>query len=232
MIHVCIDESGHQLFRSVASALNSLAPGRSGCNSKNGIFNLVLLIGIFRSPHDNALCWMPLDLTYDKSTLVQVMAWCRQATSHYLSQCWPRSLSPYGIIRPQVKSLTHTIAQMSGNKTSHQKYGWIAHSDPLGPDLISKTKQREMQLCAYFTYWLLVMPHGNKELGWHRFMLWLVAWWYQAITWTNVDFSSVRLHRMHHKIIWCEKLKIFVIKCIRKLHFWYFNHIPQCIMSW
>ena len=34
-------------------------------------------------------------------TLVQVMAWCRQATSHYLSQCWPRSLSPYGVTRPQ-----------------------------------------------------------------------------------------------------------------------------------
>ena len=32
---------------------------------------------------------MPWDLTEDKSTLVQVMAWCRQATSHYLSQCWP-----------------------------------------------------------------------------------------------------------------------------------------------
>ena len=44
---------------------------------------------------------MPLDLTSDKSTLVQVMAWCRQATSHYLSQCWPRSLSPYGVTRPQ-----------------------------------------------------------------------------------------------------------------------------------
>ena len=27
----------------------------------------------------------------DKSTLVQVMAWCRQATSHYLSQCWHSS---------------------------------------------------------------------------------------------------------------------------------------------
>ena len=45
--------------------------------------------------------WMSLDFTKDKSTLVQVMAWCRQATSHYLSQFWPRSLSPYGIIRPQ-----------------------------------------------------------------------------------------------------------------------------------
>ena len=39
-----------------------------------------------------ALRWMPLDLTDDKSILAQVMAWCRQATSHYLSQCWPRSL--------------------------------------------------------------------------------------------------------------------------------------------
>ena len=36
-----------------------------------------------------------------KSTLVQVMAWCHQATSHYLSQCWPRSMPPYGFTRPQ-----------------------------------------------------------------------------------------------------------------------------------
>ena len=34
-----------------------------------------------------ALMWMSLDFTEDQSTLVQVMAWCRQATSHYLSQC-------------------------------------------------------------------------------------------------------------------------------------------------
>ena len=43
---------------------------------------------------------MPLDLTDHKSTLVQVMAWCRQATSHYLNQCWHRSLPPYGVTRP------------------------------------------------------------------------------------------------------------------------------------
>ena len=44
---------------------------------------------------------MLLALTDDKSTLVQIMAWCRQATSYYLSQCWWRSLSPYGVTRPQ-----------------------------------------------------------------------------------------------------------------------------------
>ena len=27
-----------------------------------------------------------------RSTLVQVMAWCRQASSRYLCKCWPRSL--------------------------------------------------------------------------------------------------------------------------------------------
>ena len=32
---------------------------------------------------------MLLDLTDYKSILVQVMAWCHQASSHYLSQCWP-----------------------------------------------------------------------------------------------------------------------------------------------
>ena len=46
---------------------------------------------------------MPQDLTVtdDKLTLVQVMAWCRQATSHYLSQCWLSPLSLYGIARPR-----------------------------------------------------------------------------------------------------------------------------------
>ena len=50
---------------------------------------------------DIALRWTSLNLSDDKSTLVQVMAWCRQATSHYLDQCWPRSPTPYGVTRPQ-----------------------------------------------------------------------------------------------------------------------------------
>ena len=35
----------------------------------------------------------PID---DKSTLAQVMAWCLNATSHYLNHCWPRSLASLG----------------------------------------------------------------------------------------------------------------------------------------
>ena len=96
------DDSAH-LYISIdwLPWFNSSAPGRPRCHFKTAIFNLVLLIGIFTSSKDNALRWMPRDPTDDKSALVQEMAWCRQATSHYLSQCWPSSMSPYGVTTPQ-----------------------------------------------------------------------------------------------------------------------------------
>ena len=81
--------------------INSLAPGRFEWNLEKVIFKLISMIngwGIFCKI---AIIWMQLDLTHDKTILVQVMAWCHQATSHYLGQCWPSSLSPHGITRPQ-----------------------------------------------------------------------------------------------------------------------------------
>ena len=56
------------------TVINSLAPGKSECDSENQIFKIVSLNGIFICSHDNALWWMPQDRTDLKSTLVQVMA--------------------------------------------------------------------------------------------------------------------------------------------------------------
>ena len=75
---------------------------------------LTLMNGGWGISYEIVLRWMPLDFTDDKSTLVQVMSWCRQATSHYMSQCWPRSMSPSGIIRPQWVNKTDD-KQSSGN---------------------------------------------------------------------------------------------------------------------
>ena len=80
--------------------INSLTPGIFRCDSKNSLCRLVLLIGTLRACLDKALRWMPWDLTDGKSTPVQVMALCRQATSRYLSQRWPRSMSSSGVTRP------------------------------------------------------------------------------------------------------------------------------------
>ena len=54
--------------------------------------------------------WMAQDC-YDEATLVQVMAWCHQATSNYLNQCWPGFMIPYCITKGQwvkrLKTLGH-----------------------------------------------------------------------------------------------------------------------------
>ena len=39
------------------------------------------------------LQWVPFDPTDVKSTFVQVVAWCCGATSHYMRQCWARSIT-------------------------------------------------------------------------------------------------------------------------------------------
>ena len=83
------------------SLFNPLAPGIFECHFRYLIFQIISVIDGWVISWELALRWMSLDLTDDKSTLVQVMAWCRQATSHYLRQWWPRSLSPYGVARPQ-----------------------------------------------------------------------------------------------------------------------------------
>ena len=44
-----------------------------------------------------ACWWIEENLTNDKSALVQVMAWCHQATSQCLKQCLPRCLPPYWV---------------------------------------------------------------------------------------------------------------------------------------
>ena len=91
----------------------SLAPGKFEWNFSYLIFKKILMIASWSISCELALIWMLLDLTNDRSTLVQVKAWRRQATSHYLSQCWPRAVSPNGVTRPEwVKILLYRITYL------------------------------------------------------------------------------------------------------------------------
>ena len=95
---------------SLVGLFNSLVPGWFERNFRYLIFQIISVIDGRGIACELALRWMSLDQTDDKSTLVQVMAWCHQATCHYHSQCWPRSLSPYGVTRPQWVKF-HSILQ-------------------------------------------------------------------------------------------------------------------------
>ena len=89
---------------------NSLAPGRFENNSKKWNFQTRFPIVILSNFYEIANRRLPL------SIVIQVMAWCRQTTSHYLSQCWPRSASPDGVTKQQWVTelpLAETIATAS-----------------------------------------------------------------------------------------------------------------------
>ena len=100
------------------SGHNSLAPGKFEWNFRYLILQIISVIDGWGISRERALRWMSTDFIDDKSTLDQVMAWCRQATSHYLSQCWPRSMSSYGITGPQwVKNCTmRNVLQLNWNQ--------------------------------------------------------------------------------------------------------------------
>ena len=78
--------------------------------------------------------------------LVQVMAWCRQATSHYLSQRWSRTGSPYGVTRPQ----------------------WLNYGNGVG----AKPSQLMMTYCQLYSYKQASMKFGYKYIffQWNAFV--------------------------------------------------------------
>ena len=66
---------------------NSWVPGRGGSYFKSVILEHMLWIKFMHTSCKFDLRLIQKNTFNKKSTLVQVMAWCRQATSHYLSQC-------------------------------------------------------------------------------------------------------------------------------------------------
>ena len=51
-------------------------------------FKLIVVTTFMIISRDIAFIWIAQNPTDDNSSLGQVLAWCRQATSHYLGQCW------------------------------------------------------------------------------------------------------------------------------------------------
>ena len=79
---------------------NSLALGRCGSDIVS-VFKLNLRIYILSTSCEIGFRIVAKNPIDDESKLAQVMAWCLQAISHHLSQCWPRSMPPFRVIGPQ-----------------------------------------------------------------------------------------------------------------------------------
>ena len=109
-------------------SVNSLTSWQLKWNFRYLILDLISVIGCWGNSCKTALWWMPLDLTDDKSTMAQVMAWCHQTTSHYLSHCWPRSTLPYDVARLQwvKKFMCYTISNLQNLSLISSRFQWIS----------------------------------------------------------------------------------------------------------
>ena len=132
--HMCVSKQGHNWFRQWLVAWSMPGHYLTQCwnfvnwtlgNKLQWNFNRNSNFFIQENAFESVICemaailsrpqWVKLisyaisipENTFNKSSLVvQVMAWCRQTTSHYLNQCWLKSMSSYGIIRPQWVNVT------------------------------------------------------------------------------------------------------------------------------
>ena len=92
----------------------TLAPRRCGCHFKSKISNLLHKILAWALAVKIALGWMPQQITIERSTLVQVMDCCLMVSSHYLIQCWPRSMGHH---MNKIANILH--------KTSSNAFSWM-----------------------------------------------------------------------------------------------------------
>ena len=109
------------------------------------------------------------------------MAWCRQATSHYLSQSWPRYLSPYGIIRGQwVKSNTSLLHE-NVVETANCENVW--HLDSGANDLY--TIMFLLHSDRKVLYWLITIHNACIHQGY-----WIILWHWH-IMWTDSTLAAM-----------------------------------------
>ena len=97
---------------------------------------------------------MPQNLTYEKSTLVQVMAWCRQAASYYLGQCWPRSMMSLGH-KELIPGLWGRSPGVTGSQGWSEREVWPPGTEPAN---IQTTAGWGVIIC-WATVW------GGKQAG-------------------------------------------------------------------
>ena len=100
----------------ISHVSNPLTLGKCGSNSKCVIPEHRFRIKFSGTSCENDLRRMSQKTFVDDLILVQVMAWCRQATSHYLGQLWPRSISSYGVTMLQLVN----IFLLCGNQISNR----------------------------------------------------------------------------------------------------------------
>ena len=204
--------------------VDSLASDRFGSNSESVIFKLVIQKSSSGTRCEISLGWISRNFT-GSTLLVQVMAWCPQATSYYLGQYWPRSLASYAVTKLQwlklclfthfskyIYSVSYPMA-----KLFHCNSGYDHNDDVIKWKLFPR-------------YWPFVRgihqspvnsPHKGQWRG--TLMFSLICTWTNG--WVNNRHADdLRCHRTHYDVtvmIWSLQIftswnnKTAIVACVK-----------------
>ena len=120
---VSLNGTPGRAFHQSPITVNSLAPRGFEWNFVEVVFKLILEVD-GRSVSLVKLLWHECHWTFlimNQPTLVHGMAWCLQAPSHYLSQCWPSSMV----------SLVHNGLSFTFYHRKHKNIFTFSHSSIL-----------------------------------------------------------------------------------------------------
>ena len=132
----------------------------------------------------------------DKSTLVQVMARCHQAPSHYLSQCWPRwSMMSYGITRPQWANHSATVYRCDTKCMCVTSFQNLCLSEAVNFSLVPGSSTR---LLLYLMFIISIYSWRTASFfSWNFNTEWKLLQWKLFITqsrqcsWKSSDMSDI-----------------------------------------
>ena len=124
------------------------------------------------------------------------MAWCRQATSHYLSQCWPRSISAYGVTRQQwVNSLWPSKTKMASMNMVYSGSGNGLPSAQCQAITWTNTNlsTRCLQNVSHFCLGIKVLISGSQNGD--------ICWWEKKVgSHANIKMKPYWYTNSHNKV--------------------------------
>ena len=164
------------------------------------------------------------------------MAWCRQATSHYLSQCWPSSLSPYGVTTPQwVNSLnTGTLLITVGCwydcvdflPNSHNRMRSNLDSCCIAVFSVNILRPNAVHVCQWGGDWLSIEKNAFEKIVWKISSILARP---QFVNVSGIMCRSINVglsmqevkYPVHgyviasHKILWYHCIETFFFSCLQ-----------------
>ena len=137
------------------------------------------------------------------------MAWCHQGTSHYLGQCWPSSMSLYGVTGTQWVNYRHIMTLLSMHHWKlYQLHDWrVSKTLMLSEYLFTMIDELQFQhgnIIISVTHWEMKLSISIPKLqGRSTWMFGIDKHFHPTLYWT---YDCILVLRLKLKLIYVGRI--------------------------